>query len=332
MGEKQEALRQVALEKLAKGEIPAGTKVGKVAKGQYVELAREGEDSILTVLGEFGNAINPRYGGTPGPCTTRSRSPTERRQHDDLGAGLQPAYYKNLLFYDAPGAISMRNFYIEQSSNRYTVNGDVTDWVTGAVQRGALRHQLLRQHRLRDRLAVRQRLGQRLVRRRSRPARRRRRSNAYLAQFDVWDRYDYDGDGNFNEPDGYIDHFQSIHAGEGEETGGGAQGTDAIWSHRWYALLRTTIGPDGPGRNRFGGVRIGSSTTGSATTRSSRRTAASACSRTSSATTSACRTSTTRRATPAAPRTARASGRSCRRARTATTAPPPRASATGRST
>ena len=47
--------------------------------------------------------------------------------------------------------------------------------------------------------------------------------NAYLSQFDRWDRYDYDGDGQFNEPDGYIDHFQSVHAGEGEETGGGAQ-------------------------------------------------------------------------------------------------------------
>jgi hypothetical protein len=35
----------------------------------------------------------------------------------------------NMLFNDAPGANSMRNFYIEQSSNRYTVHGDVTDWV-----------------------------------------------------------------------------------------------------------------------------------------------------------------------------------------------------------
>ena len=31
----------------------------------------------------------------------------------------------------------MRNFYKEQSSNRYTVNGEVTDWVQSAVQRGA---------------------------------------------------------------------------------------------------------------------------------------------------------------------------------------------------
>ena len=82
--------------------------------------------------------------------------------------------------------------------------------------------------------------------------------NDYLSQFDVWDRYDIDGDGNFNEPDGYIDHFQAVHAGEGEETGGGAQGTDAIWSHRWYAFFSAN-GPDGTGIDYYGGVRIGNS-------------------------------------------------------------------------
>ena len=85
------------------------------------------------------------------------------------------------------------------------------------------------------------------------PRRRRARPTpqikAYLAQFDKVDRYDYDGDGNFNEPDGYIDHFQAIHAGEGEEAGGGAQGADAIWSHRWYAYS-TDAGQDRPGRQQ----------------------------------------------------------------------------------
>ena len=79
-----------------------------------------------------------------------------------------------------------------------------------------------------------------------------------LAKFDVWDRYDYDHDGNFDEADGYIDHFQSVHAGEGEETGGGAQGTDAIWSHRWYAFESDT-GSTGPGYNKRGGIRVGDS-------------------------------------------------------------------------
>jgi len=39
-------------------------------------------------------------------------------------------YYMNLLFNAALGANSMRNFYIEQSSGRYAVHGDVTDWVS----------------------------------------------------------------------------------------------------------------------------------------------------------------------------------------------------------
>ena len=69
-------------------------------------------------------------------------------------------------------------------------------------------------------------------------------ANAFLASFDVWDRYNLDGDTNFNEPDGYIDHFQSVHAGEGEEVGGGALGSDAIWSHRWYAWFPGTTSPD----------------------------------------------------------------------------------------
>ena len=42
---------------------------------------------------------------------------------------------------------------------------------------------------------------------------------ADLASFDQWDRYDFDGDGNFNEPDGYIDHFQIVHAGGDQADG-----------------------------------------------------------------------------------------------------------------
>jgi immune inhibitor A len=84
--------------------------------------------------------------------------------------------------------------------------------------------------------------------------------NAKLADYDKWDRYDYDSDGNFDEPDGYIDHFQSIHAGVGEETGGGAQGANAIWSHRWYAYFPGSLpSPDGASPHGFGGVRIGDS-------------------------------------------------------------------------
>ena len=41
----------------------------------------------------------------------------------------------------------------------------------------------------------------------------------YLKTFDVQDRYDSNGNGNFAEPDGFIDHFQIVHAGGDEAAG-----------------------------------------------------------------------------------------------------------------
>ena len=113
--------------------------------------------------------------------------------------------------------------------------------------------------------------------------------DAYLKQFDVYDRYDFDGDGNFNEPDGYIDMFQSVHAGLGEEEGGAPE---TIWSHSWYAHYEGWA-KTGAWVQQACGIQIETRACGSATTPSSPRTAAWACSPTSTAMTSACRTCTT---------------------------------------
>ncbi|MEY2194825.1 immune inhibitor A domain-containing protein [Neobacillus sp. BF23-41] len=53
-----------------------------------------------------------------------------------------------------------------------------------------------------------------------------------LEDYDLEDPHDFDGDGNFWEPDGLVDHLQIIHAGMGQEAGGGSLGDYAIWSHR----------------------------------------------------------------------------------------------------
>ncbi|QKE75115.1 M6 family metalloprotease domain-containing protein [Arthrobacter citreus] len=53
-----------------------------------------------------------------------------------------------------------------------------------------------------------------------------------LQDYDLEDPHDLDGDGNYWEPDGLVDHLQIIHSGMGQEAGGGAQGDNAIWSHR----------------------------------------------------------------------------------------------------
>jgi immune inhibitor A len=79
----------------------------------------------------------------------------------------------------------------------------------------------------------------------------------YLKTFDELDRYDFDDDGNFKEPDGYIDHMQIVHAGGDQSDGDPTYGSDAIWAHRWYAQInpRFTSGPGGGAQ--LGGIEIG---------------------------------------------------------------------------
>ncbi|MFI6453249.1 immune inhibitor A domain-containing protein [Streptosporangium amethystogenes] len=51
------------------------------------------------------------------------------------------------------------------------------------------------------------------------------------ADYDLEDVGDADGDGNFAEPDGVIDHLVLVHAGKDKSSDGGAEGTYAIWAH-----------------------------------------------------------------------------------------------------
>jgi immune inhibitor A len=51
------------------------------------------------------------------------------------------------------------------------------------------------------------------------------------ADYDVEDQGDVDGDKNYNEPDGIIDHVVLVHAGADKSGGGGAEGTYSIWAH-----------------------------------------------------------------------------------------------------
>ncbi len=74
-----------------------------------------------------------------------------------------------------------------------------------------------------------------------------------LSDYDTWDREDYDGDGVYDEPDGIIDHLMVIHAGVGEEAGGGSLGGDAIWSHRSSLGLVAVPGAESDS-DRFDGL------------------------------------------------------------------------------
>ncbi|MGE9214458.1 immune inhibitor A domain-containing protein [Exiguobacterium sp. s141] len=120
---------------------------------------------------------------------------------------------------------TFKQYYEEQSGGSYTVDGTVSDWLTvpgtakdyggdnpagGNDNIGPGPRQL-----------VKDTLNAAVA------------SGMDLAEYDQYDLYDLDGDGDFNEPDGLVDHLMIIHAGTGQEAGGGVLGDDAVWSHRW---------------------------------------------------------------------------------------------------
>jgi len=251
LSEKQRGLRATAVEQVLSGEATAqgDNKVVQVAKGQYVELGREDTDAIWTVLGEFGDLPHNSI-----PAPDRSVDNTTIWAQD-----FSQPYFQDLLFSQQDGDVSMSTFYDELSSGRYTVTGAVEDWVTVDDHPAAYYGDNVSDARTWD--FVNETMNG-WYQEQLDAGKTAAQIDAYLSQFDVWDRYDFDGDGDFDEADGYIDHFQAVHAGMGEEVGGGVLGDDAIWSHRWYNQTNR-IGTGGPTVDGtvvpLGGARVGQS-------------------------------------------------------------------------
>ncbi len=270
LGERQAAMREEALAALLNGEAQVQrrgrSEVIQLGHRRYVERTRSvREDPIFSILVEFGDQT--LHGGDPGPRHNEIPRPDRRwdgNETDDNTtywvSDFSPEHYERLFFGRRD---SMREFYLEQSNGRYTVTGDVSDWVTVPYNEARYGNNDYESPNPNDPVdpdggywSFIRDTAQAWYEDQIARGRTVEEIREYLSQFDIWDRYDHDGDGNFDEPDGYIDHFQAIHAGEGEEAGGGAQGADAIWSHRWYAYSNG-IGRWGPEGNLLGGVQIG---------------------------------------------------------------------------
>jgi immune inhibitor A len=228
----------------------AAGRVHEVAKGQFVELGLERSDRVFVLLVEYGNsaASTPTVPNTPGPAHNTLPQPNRATDNNTIWqANYDRAHFVDMYFN------RMVAYYKSQSSGRYSINGDVTEWVKvpfngpryGANSMGDPGAWTLIADGINTWTAAQLASGKTLA-----------EVKAYLQTFDVWDRYDYNGNGNFDEPDGYIDHFQIVHAGAGEETGGGPLGANAIWSHRWQAWYNRA-GVDGPSFNKDGGVEFG---------------------------------------------------------------------------
>ncbi|WP_284036307.1 immune inhibitor A domain-containing protein [Neobacillus sp. 114] len=161
-------------------------------------------------------------------------------------------HFQDMIFgangYDGPNGeklVSMKQYYEQQSGGSYTVDGTVAGWYTAdhpAAYYGG-NYPTPDGSDARPRELVYEALKKAAA-----------DPNINLADYDVWDRDDYNGDGIYNEPDGIIDHLMVIHAGVGEEAGGGKLGPDAIWSHRWNLGALRAVPGGISNSDRFGGL------------------------------------------------------------------------------
>ncbi|MGW4691351.1 immune inhibitor A domain-containing protein [Kitasatospora cineracea] len=268
LADKQQAEQTAAVEQLVNGTAKVeqhgnGSSI-KLGRDKYVELSRERTDKIFTILVDFGDQVDTttktadgkvKYGGTPGPARNQIAAPDRKNDNSTAWqADYNQAHYQDIYF--AKDKPSLKTYYERQSSGRYSVDGLVTDWVRVPWNEARYGSDYCGQHvcanaqdLIRDGInawvADQKAKGQTDAQIRE-----------TLSSYDQWDRYDYNGNGNFNEPDGYLDHFQIVHAGEDQSAGGGVQGTDALWAHRSYAYANQA-GKTGPDNNKLGGTPIG---------------------------------------------------------------------------
>lgn len=203
-------------ENFKKGKPTGYAKVDPAKQAPYNGEVRE--DKVLVILAEFQDFKHNNIDQEDGYMYS-----------DDFSK----EHYEKMLFGDEEFTLfngekvqTFKQFYEEQSGGSYTVDGHVTNWVTvpgNAKDYGddnpAGGHDNLAPKGPRD--FVKDALNAAVA------------DGTDLAEFDQFDLYDLDGDGDQNEPDGLVDHLMVLHAGVGQEAGGGKLGDDAIWSHRW---------------------------------------------------------------------------------------------------
>ncbi|MFC4618680.1 immune inhibitor A domain-containing protein [Camelliibacillus cellulosilyticus] len=193
-------------------------------KGQVKPIEKEGwngpvrHDKILVLLIDFPDRKHGEITSDENPVLNYGDNYDFPKEH-----------YQNMLFgkegYSGPSGqklISMKQFYEQQSGGSYTVDGEVFGWYTAkhnAAYYGA--HSQSGGNDANPRALVQEALEAAA------------NEGVDLSQFDQENPYDLLGDGNLRQPDGIIDHLMVIHAGTGEEAGGGHLGDDAIWSHSW---------------------------------------------------------------------------------------------------
>lgn len=264
LSDKRRALKERATQLVVQGDAKVvtrgkGAKTSKsvqVAPGQWVEYETDETAQLLTFLVDFGNQADPRFPDAPaGPRHGEIPEPADGDNSTYWEPDFSREHYQEMFFtgLEDQGGESFRDVYDEMSSGRFDLQGDVSDWVTvphAEASYGQTESTVDMTRFVQD--AADAWYDDQLAQGKT-PA----EITAYLQSFDIWDRYDLDGDGVFDESDGYIDHFQAIHAGEGEEAGAPEW---TIWAHRSAVNPNGWVDGEGPSDYEpAGGIKIGDS-------------------------------------------------------------------------
>jgi immune inhibitor A len=204
------------------------------ANDEFIDWERPTSISDDTCVTETVTFNGPLYGQLPDPATIG----TGRDNNTFWVPDFNVEHYTKLMFSEdgitdrvrtdltgpdgLPGfdisGYTMRNYFLENSSGMYDLSGTVVDWLTlphsqawyGADNCTGGRASMVGHPD--NPIGVQQSVVDAVD-----------ALNAREPDFN-WDQFDTDDDG-------VVDHLVIVHAGSGEEGGGGADGTYAIWSH-----------------------------------------------------------------------------------------------------
>ncbi|MCW3818362.1 immune inhibitor A [Micromonospora sp. DR5-3] len=159
--------------------------------------------------------------------------------------GITERVRKDLTGPDGKPGISvagrtMHNMYLEMSKGAYTVDGQASPWITVPHSEAWYAASRCSRDANGNWVAGRQQsmnghpdnpLGAGRLATDAIDALAKMDPSFPWADYDIEDQGDRDGDGNYHEPDGVIDHLVLVHAGKGKSSGGGDQGVYAVWAH-----------------------------------------------------------------------------------------------------
>jgi immune inhibitor A len=197
---------------------------GSASGGAVAAASAVPDDNVLVLLVEFAGSD----AGGAGPLHNEIADPTIADPADNTSfwiPNFSPGHYRDMLFGRATK--SFTNYFLEQSGDTYLVSGEVSpEWVRVPHSEAYY--------------GADQEYGDDNL---NGPVWRVVQDAVAAAGNQVdWAKYDAD-------KDGYVDHIMLVHAGAGQEAGGGAQGDNAIWSHSWFV----NAGSGGP--SGLGGVQ-----------------------------------------------------------------------------